>query len=84
MQRGWRETLIGIPGSELHVQLSCRQGETGAGQLEGKGEDLCQRHGMYPMERQTGCKTETQPIETKEGQIKTENNKERSLCKCLQ
>lgn len=47
----------------------------GAGQLEGKGEDLCQRHGMYPMERETGCKTETQPIETKQGQIKTGNIK---------
>lgn len=31
----------------------------GSRPISGKGKDLCQRHGMYPIERQTGYKTET-------------------------
>lgn len=35
--------MIGMRGLGLHVQLSCRQGEKGAGQLEEKGRDLFHR-----------------------------------------
>lgn len=48
MQRGWREPLIGKRGLGLHVQLSSRQVEKGAGQLEERGKDLCQRRSIYP------------------------------------
>lgn len=36
MQRGWGETLIGIPGSEMHVQLSCRVRGDGSRPIRGE------------------------------------------------
>lgn len=52
--------MIGLRGLGLHVQLSSRQGEMGAGQLEEKGRELCHRPSIYPhRERQTGNLTET-------------------------
>lgn len=56
---GCREPMIGMRGLGLHVQLSSRQGERGAGQLEGEGRDLCRRPSINPhRERQTGNQSE--------------------------
>ena len=53
--------MIGMQGLGLHVQLSSRQGERGAGQLEEKERDLCHSPCILvytPTERQRGRETD--------------------------